>query len=127
MKIAVFVMASLLVMCAGHVDDALDPQARLEQLTADQFKRLCDWEAAAWGGYGASVGCDGSCGAAHGPVDQASCVSELLQANVTYPDCPLTVDQFEKCVIFGLQFQCVNPPATMPDPCVVGQSPVCSG
>jgi len=40
---------------------------------------------------------------------------------------PLTVDQFEKCITFGLQFQCVDAPASMPDPCLLGNSPACSG
>jgi len=130
MRIAVLLMVSFLVMCGGHVNDGLDPQARVVQLTVDQTKRLCDWEAAAYGGYGGSVGCDGSIGSvavAIGPVDQASCVSDLVQSNGSYPDCPLTVDQFEKCITFGLQFQCVTAPASMPDPCVVGMSPACSG
>jgi len=128
MKVVAFVVASsLLVMCGGHVNDVLDPEARVVQLSADQTKRLCDWEAAAYGGYGGSVGCDGGAGGGAGPVDQASCVSDLLQYNVTYADCPLTVDQFEKCITFELQFQCVDAPATMPDPCVVGMSPACSG
>ena len=127
MKVALLVMASLLVMCGGHVNDALDPQARVVQLTVDETKRLCDWEAAAYGGYGGVVGCDSGAATAGGPVDQASCVSDLVQSNGSYPDCPLTVDQFEKCITFGLQFQCVDAPASMPDPCVVGMSPACSG
>jgi len=126
MKVALLVMASLLVMCGGHVNDALDPQARVEQLSGDQLKRLCDWWAAGYGGYGGSVGCDGSDGAADGPVDQASCVSMSLQTEAIYPNCTITVDQFEKCITFRLQFQCVDAPATMPDPCVVYQSPGCS-
>ena len=127
MKVALLVMVSLLVMCGGHVNDALDPQARVEQLSGDQLKRLCDWWAAAYGGYGRGVdGCDGASGGGLGPQDQASCVSMSLQTEATYPDCTITVDQFEKCITFRLQFQCVDAPATMPDPCVVYQSPGCS-
>jgi hypothetical protein len=127
MKTALFVMASVLVMCGGHANDALDPQARFDQLSAGQLKQLCDWLASAYGGYGRSVGCDGSAGGGEGPVDQASCVSVYLQGQPTYSDCTMTVDQFEKCMTFRLQFMCVDPPATTSDPCVVAQSPACSG
>ena len=134
MKVALLlVMASLLVMCGGHVNDALDPQARFDQLSANELKPLCDWLAAAYGGYGRNIGgCDDSSinpsiNLNLGPQDQASCVSVYLQGQASYPDCTMTVDQFEKCITFQLQFQCVDAPATMPDPCVIAETPACSG
>jgi hypothetical protein len=80
----------------GDVVDAnlppIDPGTDVGSLTDAQRGELCDWTNSALGGYDLVTDCGGG-NTVRNDTDQAACVAHL-----TYR-CPVTVGQFETCVL----------------------------
>jgi hypothetical protein len=70
----------------------IDPQTPLDSLTNAQRAMLCDWMIVALGGYGAMIDCGIS--TRQNYADQASCVASAFMYR-----CPVTVGQYETCII----------------------------
>ncbi len=132
MKVSIIATALLLAMCGGKTGTAPDPNATAPDadttaanLSADQLKSLCDWEAGLFGGYGQEFGCDeGGTDSFHvdtGPTDQASCVANLSSQ---YRMCPVPLSQIQFCMQWAVANWCA---ATTREPasCVTLFSPAC--
>jgi hypothetical protein len=84
--------ASAIGGCGSDSKSSAGSSKRLDQLTTDERKAICDSVSAMLGGYGASKDCGGGL-TLDAPTDQAECLAEY-----TYTNCPVTVAQAEKCV-----------------------------
>jgi hypothetical protein len=112
--------------CGGNIVGSLDKGQRAFGLSGDEAKQFCDELAALYGGYGASVGCDGGSARTSGPVNQATCLSQYMQVQPKFVSCPATVGQVEACLQWRLQTMCAPSIAPTPDACSVLSSPACS-
>jgi hypothetical protein len=102
-----------LVMCGGKSDnssnpqtpDSSNPQAPVSNLSVEQQKAFCDYEASLVGGYGGSLPCgsDPSFHSYDGPMDQASCVTGLSSQ---FRMCPVSTEQAESCLQWSVQNFC---------------------
>jgi hypothetical protein len=128
-KLGIIIAVLPLAMCGGKSDtSSADPQEPVENLSLDQLKSLCDWEAGLFGGYGQSLACDGEAGGdpgfSHlyiGPSDQASCAANLSNQ---YRMCPTTLDEAKLCLQLSVTTFCGS---TTPEPtaCVTFFSSQC--
>jgi hypothetical protein len=75
---------------------AVDPNAMMAGLSDAQLGEICDWMYGELGGYGTTVPCTGSVIMIQNPADQAACIPTI---RFNPAGCPLTVDQFETCVL----------------------------
>jgi hypothetical protein len=89
-SLSILLSAGALAGCGS--DDEKGSSKRLDQLTSDEVKALCDSTSATLGGYGMSKDCGGGM-TLEAPANQAECVVDY-----TYTNCAVTVAQAEKCV-----------------------------
>ena len=117
-----------LAMCGGKSDNSVNPQTPASDLSVDQLKSICDWEAGLLGGYNQPLECDAGSPTSDpgfrefdGPVDQSSCVTNLSSQ---YQKCPVTMEQVEICLKWSIEVYCT---ATIPMPasCATYFSPQC--
>jgi hypothetical protein len=74
----------------GATTSGVQGSKRLDALTADEKKKLCDFQAQKFGGYGHSVDCGGG-NSLDADASQADCVSQWPT------NCAMTVSQAETC------------------------------
>ena len=70
----------------------------LSTINADDIKKICDWTASLYGGYGGQTVCNDSPGITEtitGPTSQAEC---LGKASIIKAGCTTTVSQMESCL-----------------------------
>jgi hypothetical protein len=79
---------------AGGASDLpdLNPNEDVADLTSEEMGELCDWYAGLFGGYNVTTVCPAG-GSSQTPRDQAFCVT------YTKYRCPVTVAQFETCML----------------------------
>jgi hypothetical protein len=111
---------------AGGPD--VGPTDSLVGLSSIDEAALCDWFAQQWGGYGGSIGCQGSGGAVlSAPQDRASCEDNLSSWG---PACPLDVGQFESCVEWETKNVCLVgtlSASMLPSECQTANGLQCAG
>jgi hypothetical protein len=133
MKFHIIASVLPLAMCGGKSDNTPNPNAPAQDLSMDQLKSLCDWEAGLFGGYGQSFGCEVADGAAQGgdpgfahldvgPPDQATCVAGLSSA---YRMCPTTLEQVQACMQWSVKNFCAATVPTQPAGCAAFFSAQC--
>ena len=89
---------------SGSTTSGVQGTKRLDALTADEKKKLCDFQAQHFGGYGKSIDCGGGL-TLDADASQAECVS-------AWPtNCAMTVSQAEAC---SRDAKCSDP---LPDSC----------
>jgi hypothetical protein len=90
----------------------LDGRKLVTSLSDDEAKKLCDWSATLYGGYGKSIAgtCEGGTVTNPGPINQSVCVAGIKDLPL---GCPVTVAQTEACL--GAQSKA--------DPCDVAKLP----
>jgi hypothetical protein len=74
----------------GSTTSGVQGSKRLDALTADEKKKLCDFQAQHFGGYGKSIDCGGG-NTLDADASQAECVSQWPTS------CAMTVSQAEAC------------------------------
>ena len=74
----------------GSTTSGVQGSKRLDALTTDEKKKLCDFQAQRFGGYGSSIAC-GSDLTLEADASQAECVSNWPT------NCAMTVSQAEAC------------------------------
>ncbi len=74
-----------------RIDPDTEEEKRLNELTIDEQKALCDWSATLGGGYGVETTCDGGATVATAR-DQAACIAQFPNGCKT-----VTVTEFEVC------------------------------
>jgi hypothetical protein len=100
-RISLLALVSLTVLATNGCDGNSGTKATsgvagsklMSNLTDEDVKKLCDWSASLYGGYGKVTSCtDWTVGA---PKDVATCLarSESIQAN-----CTLSVEEAEACM-----------------------------
>ena len=87
----------------------VDPDKTIGELTANEKKSLCDWQAALHGGYGKKTTCDGNTSVS-APKSQAECVQDL-----NLPTCQATVAQAEACIEVDAKDPCALAILTAPE------------
>ncbi|MFZ5889978.1 MAG: hypothetical protein ACOY0T_02830 [Myxococcota bacterium] len=92
--VGVIVLAASALAGCGSDDDnkGSGNTTRLDALTLEQRKALCDYAASQFGGYGKNKECSGGL-TLEAPADQAECLEDY-----TYTNCSVTVAQAEQCV-----------------------------
>ncbi|MBX3225089.1 MAG: hypothetical protein KF795_31520 [Labilithrix sp.] len=78
----------------------VDPDKTVGELSANDKKKLCDWQAAVSGGYGKTTKCDDGLSTST-PKSQAACVQRL-----NLPSCAATIAQVEACITLDAQDPC---------------------
>jgi hypothetical protein len=130
MKSVIIAALLPLVMCGGKSDNSLNPQTPASDLSVEQLQAVCDWEAGLLGGYNQPLICEGGAPSIDpgfhefdGPVDRASCVTNLSNR---YQMCPVTMQQLEICLKWSIEVFCT---ATIPMPasCATYFSAQCKG
>jgi hypothetical protein len=100
MRACVVLVAGVVLACSSSqpsvgptsgVDPGDASPRALTDLTLTERKQLCDWTAAAGGGYGISVTCDGGLVVSNF-ADQQACLDAFLGACST-----VTVTEWEQC------------------------------
>lgn len=128
MKLHIIATVLPLAMCGGKSDTSSDPKTPAANLSSDQLKSLCDWQASLFGGYGQSFGCDAGGidpGFSHydsAPSDQASCVANLSNQ---YRMCPTTLEQVQACLQWSVNNFCASTIPMQPPGCVTFFGPQC--
>ena len=74
----------------GSTTSGVQGSKRLDALTADEKKKLCDFQAQRFGGYGKSIDCGGG-NTLDADASQTECVSQWPT------NCAMTVSQAEAC------------------------------
>jgi len=90
------VLASSLTIAACDNEDGgsgLPGNKPLTDLTADDMKKVCDWAAGLYGGYGKETPCKDGKTTFRTEASAEACVSE----NAVSPSCTATVAEFEAC------------------------------
>jgi hypothetical protein len=132
MRMLGFLPLVTMVMCGGKTDGVSDPQTPADQLSTDQLKALCDWQATLFGGYGRWVSCEagvvdggdpGFSNQYYGPTDQASCVTNL---SGQYQKCPTPLAQVKECLQWSVTYYC-GPTVPTPAACTTFLSAQCGG
>jgi len=75
---------------SGSTTSGVQGSKRLDALTTDEKKKLCDFQAQHFGGYGKSIDCGGGL-TLDADASQADCVSQWPT------NCAMTVSQAEAC------------------------------
>jgi hypothetical protein len=128
MKLVPVLIAALVQACSSQSSSSqsLDPQALISTLSSAEAVALCDRLAGLYGGYGRTFGCDaGPAVTISGPPDQATCVSQYLEFQLKYKDCPATIAQVESCSEWLVKNVCM-PGTPRPSACDVTSSHLCS-
>lgn len=111
-------LAACLVACSSEESAPQGPTSGLDRshalagLSIDDQKKLCDWEASRYGGYGQqrAITCNGTSVAITADADQAKCLADAKKFN---PACEATVGDFEICINEALDNPCVQTAAKL--------------
>jgi hypothetical protein len=76
---------------AARRSSGVDPSKRIDALTSDELKTLCDYMASFYGGYGMAVQCGLGLNLLNEDSDQAICLANWLTP------CAVSVGQVERC------------------------------